>query len=206
MPQISLTNPYQIFSNKKGIIHESSCPYTPQQNGLVERKNGHLLAVIRAILFHHNVLKHYWGEVVLIAKSLINMLPSQTLESHSHIQLLTKHFPDIHVSSCWKPKVFGCVSFVHVHNPNRGKLNPRALKCIFIRYSSTQKGYRCYHPPSKKFFMSVDVTFVENIPYFDHSHNSQIITYGDQFPSLPDLDFSPPYFPPVNTKGSSNIT
>ena len=47
------------FFQQKGIIHEFSCPYTPQQNGVVERKNGHLLAVVRALLFHHNVPKNY---------------------------------------------------------------------------------------------------------------------------------------------------
>jgi len=47
------------FFQQKGIIHESYFPYTPQQNGVFERKNGHPLAVTRARLFHHNVPKHY---------------------------------------------------------------------------------------------------------------------------------------------------
>jgi len=68
------------------------------------------------------------------------------------------------------PKVFGCVRFVHNHSPNRGKLNPRALKCIFIGYSSTQKGYKCFHPPSKRFFLSTDVSFEEENSYFSDSY------------------------------------
>lgn len=139
------------FFQQKGIIHESCCPYTPQQNGVAERKNGHLLAVIQALLFHHNVPKHYCGEATLTVISLINRLPSKTLESHSPIQLLTNHFPDFHVASSWQPKIFGCIAYIHVPTVNRGKLDPRALKCVFTGYSSTQKGYTCYHPPSKKF-------------------------------------------------------
>jgi len=133
---------------------------------MAERKNGHLLAVIRALIFHHNVPKYYWGEASLTTTFLIKRLPSQTLESHNLIQLLTKHFPDIHVSSYLKPKVFGCVSFVHIPTTNRGKLDPHTLKCIFLEYSSTQKGYTCYHPPTKRYFVSADVTFTENDPYF----------------------------------------
>ena len=64
------------------------------------------------------------------------------------------------------PKIFECVSFVHVHSPNKGKLDLRAIKYIFVRYSSTQKGYKCYHPLSKKFFVSTNVIVTESESYF----------------------------------------
>jgi hypothetical protein len=64
------------------------------------------------------------------------------------------------------PRVFGCVSFVHNHSPNHDKLDPRAHMCIFIGYSRTQKGYRCYSPSLRKHFVSADVTFFEDIPYY----------------------------------------
>ena len=69
------------------------------------------------------------------------------------------------------PKIFGCVFFVHAHSPNRGKLDPRAVKCIFLGYFSTQKGYKCYHPPSKNFFVLVDVTSNERV-LFSYSLSS----------------------------------
>ena len=53
------------YFQKEGIIHESSCVDSPQQNGVAKRKNGHLLNVTRALLFPKNVPKTYWGEVVL---------------------------------------------------------------------------------------------------------------------------------------------
>ena len=60
------------FFEKQGILHESSCVNTPQQKGVAERKNSHLLAVTRALLFQTNVPKHFWGEAVLTATHLIN--------------------------------------------------------------------------------------------------------------------------------------
>lgn len=50
-------------------------------------------------------------------------------------------------------KVFGCVCFVWDHQQTIEKLDHRALKYVFIRYSTTQKGYKCYHPHSKKKFL-----------------------------------------------------
>jgi hypothetical protein len=47
-----------------------------------------------------------------------------------------------------------------------GKLDPRAVKCIFVRYSPTQKGYRCWSPAKRKFFVSMDVTFHEKEPFY----------------------------------------
>jgi hypothetical protein len=64
------------------------------------------------------------------------------------------------------------VSFVHVHDPRRGKLDPRAKTYVFITYSSTQKGYKYYHPPSKRFYIyiSMDVIFNEKESYFNRSY------------------------------------
>ena len=136
---------------QKGVIHESSCVKTPQQNGIAERKNGHLLDQTRGLLFQHKVPKRFWGKAVLTACYLINRLPSSILASKSPMEVLSSFYLNVSTSNHLVPRIFGCVSFVHVHSGDRGKLDPRALKCVFIGYSSTQKGYKCYHPPSQKF-------------------------------------------------------
>jgi hypothetical protein len=62
--------------------------------------------------------------------------------------------------------VFGCVYFVRDHRSSVGKLDPQAVKCIFIGYSSTQKGYKCWDQIKRKLFVSMDVTFQEFEPYY----------------------------------------
>jgi hypothetical protein len=154
------------YFQKEGIVHESSCVNTPQQNGVAERKNGHLLESTRAFMFQKNVPKSFWREAVLTAAHLINRLPSRVLGFKSPREMLSTFYPNLHTTNNLVPRIFGRVSFVHIHSQSRGKLDLRALKCVFVGYSSTQKGYKCYHPPSKKFYVSADVTFNEQESYF----------------------------------------
>ena len=109
------------------------------------------------MLFSMQVPKSYWGEAVLTAAYLINRLPTCILGKKSPIEVLLN--PSVLFSI--PPKVFGCACFVHNHSPSRKKLDPRSLKCVFVGYSPTQKGYKCVHPHSRKWFVSMDVTFHE---------------------------------------------
>lgn len=56
-------------------MHESSYVKTRQQNGIAEKKNGHLLDQTRALLFQRKVPKYFWEEVVLTATYHIYQLP-----------------------------------------------------------------------------------------------------------------------------------
>ena len=80
------------------------------------------------------------------------------------------------------PRVFGCVCFVHQLGPGTDKLDPRAIKCVFLGYSRTKKGYRCYSPSLHRFFVSADVTFFESTPYYSEPHS---ITDPDFMVPLP---------------------
>lgn len=64
------------FYMKHGILLETSCPYTPQQNGVVERKHRHLLEMARALRFQASLPIEFWGECVSMATYVINKLPT----------------------------------------------------------------------------------------------------------------------------------
>ncbi|RVW30661.1 Retrovirus-related Pol polyprotein from transposon RE1 [Vitis vinifera] len=154
------------FLAQEGIVHLSSCVDTPQQNGIAERKNRHLLEVARSLMFSMNVPKLFWGQAVLTAAYLINRMPSRVLKFQTPCQTLLKSFPTTRLISTVPPKIFGCSVFVHINQQHRSKLDPRSLKCIFLGYSSNQKGYKCYSPVTRKFYNSMDVTFFETQPYY----------------------------------------
>ncbi|XP_059599016.1 uncharacterized protein LOC132255176 [Vitis vinifera] len=126
------------YLNLHGIVHQTICPYTPQQNGVAERKNHHLLKVVRASLFGAHMPTNYWGEAVTTAVYLINRVSSSSLQFQTPFDVLhhTVSAPTIPNLS---PKVFGCVAFVHLQKGLRTKLEPRALRCVFVGYALHQK-------------------------------------------------------------------
>ena len=153
------------FFDDHGIIHQSSCPHTPQQNGVAERKMHHLLEVTHALKFHMHVPKSYWSDAVLTACHLINHMPSTVLGGQIPYTVLSPDALLFHLP----PKIFGCVCYVHILGLGSDKLDPRSIKCVFLGHSRTQKGYRCYSPTLRCHFISANITFDESQSYFSPS-------------------------------------
>ncbi|PHT51554.1 RecQ-mediated genome instability protein 1 [Capsicum baccatum] len=106
------------------IVHQTSCPYTPQQNGIAERKNRHLLEAARTLLIESHVPLQFWGDAVLTSCYLINRMPSSSIQNRVPHSIL---FPQSHLYFI-PPRVFGSTCFVHNLAPEKDKLAPRALK------------------------------------------------------------------------------
>ena len=97
-------------------------------------------------------------------------MPTRVLKYGTPFKLLEQTFlASKHLFSSLKPCIFRCTSYVQDHNSKKSKLDPCALKCVFLGYSPSKKGYKCYHPPSKKYLVPLDVTFAENQPYYQHT-------------------------------------
>ena len=71
--------PFISFMSQHGILHQSSCTHTSQQNRIAERKNRHLIETARTLLLHYHGPFRFWGDVVLTACYLINRMPSSML-------------------------------------------------------------------------------------------------------------------------------
>jgi hypothetical protein len=132
MPKITSITDLIIFDKKKVLLLFMSPPMLKQQNGIVERKNRHLLDQARAIFFQNKIPKKNWGEAVLTASYVINHLPSSVFASKSSMEVLSSFYVDVSTYCNLIPRRFWCKSFVYIHSDCRGKLDPRALKCVFI--------------------------------------------------------------------------
>ena len=77
--------------------------------------------------------KEFWAEVVNTASYLMNRSPSTTIDFKT-----PKEVWDGTSSYYSCLRIFGCPAYVHV---NDGKLEPKAIKCIFLEYAAGVKGY-----------------------------------------------------------------
>ncbi|KAF5779215.1 putative RNA-directed DNA polymerase [Helianthus annuus] len=157
-----------IFCKYKGILHQTSSSYTPQQNGVVERKHRHLLNLARSLLFQSGVPLSFWSDCVLTAVYLINRLPSSVLLEKSPYELMFGFKPSLaHLT------IFGCLCFSTILN-DLDKLSYNAEKCILIGYSNVKKGYKLWSLDNKKEFYSRDVKFYETVfPYKSNQLTNQ---------------------------------
>ncbi|PKU80711.1 putative mitochondrial protein [Dendrobium catenatum] len=129
---------FQNQLRSKGIQHQVACPYTPEKNGVVERKHRHILDTARTMLHYSSIPHTYWPEAVTTTVHLINRLPSPTTWQKTPVQLMFNIKPDYkHL------RPFGCACFPLLPPRSHNKLQPNFILCVFIGYSENYKGYKC---------------------------------------------------------------
>ena len=149
---------FKQFCIERGIERQFTVPYTPEQNGVAERSNRTIVEMGRCLLSQAGLEKRFWGPAVRTAAYLRNRCPSAALEDgKTPFELFTGQ-----KLSLEHLRTFGCVAYAHLPAQKRDKLDSKALKCIFIGYSSERKAYRLYHFDSGRILDSRDVVFDEN--------------------------------------------
>jgi hypothetical protein len=165
-------NQFNQFCASKGIIHQLSCPHTPQQNGVAERKHRHLVQCALALLSQSNLPMSYWSYAISTAAHLINRLPTPNLGHKSPWQVLYHKNPDLAYL-----RTFGCQCFPLLTPYTAHKLYPKTQPCIFLGYPLHSKGYYCLDPITLRLYVSRHVLFNENtFPGLKVSDSSSSVT------------------------------
>jgi hypothetical protein len=138
------------------------------------------------MMIHGHVPHRFRADAVLTACYLINHMSSSVLDGAIPFIVLFLFAPLFPVS----PKIFGYVCYVYDNCPSRTKLDPKSMQCIFLGYSGTQKGYRCYSPTFRRYFISSYVNFMEYVPYLLTSESSQLFITGKSPPIMSILKYS----------------
>jgi transposase InsO family protein len=152
------SNEFSEYLKEHGIQRKYSCSYSPQHNGVAERKNKHIAKITHAMLNEKKLPNYFWVEVVATTVYIMNRTPTMIIHGMTLEGKFKGKNPDVsHLI------MFGCITYVHVPHKKRSKLDPKAEKCIFIGYSLEQKGYRCFNPSTRRLQVSRDVVFDEMV-------------------------------------------
>jgi len=140
-----------------------SAPRTPQQNGVVERKNGTSEDMAITMMIANNLEKNLWAEAISTACYIINRCMTRPILEKTPYKLLKGRKPNISHF-----RTFGCKCFVHNNGKNNvGKFDAMSDEGIFLGYSPHSKAYKVLNKRTKYVEESVHVVFDENCSLFE---------------------------------------
>ncbi|GJX32914.1 retrotransposon protein, putative, ty1-copia subclass [Tanacetum coccineum] len=140
-----------------GIIAHRTPPYTPQNNGVSERRNRTLLDMVRSMMSQTTLPKSFWDYALETAARILNMVPSKKVDKTPY-EIWHGQAPKLSYLRVW-----GCEAFVkHDTLTKPDKLDPRSFKSIFIGYPKETMGYSFYSPSENKVFVARNAEFFES--------------------------------------------
>ena len=146
---------FKELCDKSGIKKQLTAPYTPQQNGVVERKNRTIMGLVRSMLKEKELPLELWGEAVSTCVYVLNRSSTKGVKGKTPYEKWNKRKPNVsHL------RVFGSVVFVKTTG-RLSKLEDRSKCMVFLGYEGGSKAYRCLDPVTFKIHISRDVIFDE---------------------------------------------
>lgn len=155
---------FENFLRRQGIEHQTSTPYSPQQNGLAERMNRTLVERAKCMLFDAQLPKQLWAEALATAAYIINRSPTKSIQGKTPMEMWSGKKPNLS-----NIKIFGSEVMTQVPKEKRQKWDSKSRKLIFVGYCEFSKGYRVLDPDNNKIIKTRDVIFLENVDKYNHN-------------------------------------
>ncbi|GKC39434.1 putative ribonuclease H-like domain-containing protein [Tanacetum coccineum] len=187
------------YYEKVGISHETSVARSPQQNGVVERRNRTLIEAARTMLIYAKAPLFLWAEAVATACYTQNRSMIRRHHGKTPYELLHNKPPDLSYLH-----VFGALCYPTNDSENLGKLQPKADIGIFIGYAPTKKAFRIYNRRTRRIIETIHVDFDE-LTAMASEHSSSGPALNEMTPAthssglVPNPPSSTPFVPPTRS-------
>lgn len=171
-----MSKQFNDYCEEVGIQRHYTAPYSPQQNGVVERRNITVVAMARSFLKEKRLPSYLWGEAVRHAVYVLNRLSTRSLTRMTPYEAWTGNKPDLnHI------KFFGCLAHMKVPSVHAKKLDDRSKVVIYLGREPGTKAHRLYDPTEGQIQVSRDVMFEETKSWSWECQDRGEVTVTDIF-------------------------
>lgn len=194
------SNGFTKYCKENGIARQLTTPYSPQQNGVVERKNRTVLSTIRSMMKAMKLPLTFWAEAVKHAMYILNRVPTRALEGKTPYEALYNRKPNLE-----NLRIFGCSTYAKITIPHLKKLDDRSIPMVYLGVEEGSKACRLYDPVGKKKHVSRDVKFMKMKPW-DWDNSGEDTSTQDTFWAsfvVDEVDNGNPT--PVNIENNDNM-
>ena len=148
-----LSTEFRDFLKENGIISQLTPPFTPQHNGVSERRNRTLLDMVRSMMTFTDLSIYSWGYALQTTVHILNRAPSKSVQKTPYEVWYGKP-PSLNYLKVW-----GCPAYVKIIKTD--KLDVRSEKGRFIGYPKESLGYYFYFPTDQRISISRNAHFLE---------------------------------------------
>lgn len=189
------------FLDSKGINHQFSAPYTPQQNGFIERDIQTVSQAARTMLNQSKLPRKLWAEAVSTAVYTLNRIPNSKTPENTPYQLYFGIIPNIQ-----NLRIFGQYAVINNQKRNRdGKWDSTGDIMRFVNYTNTVNTYKFYIPEEDQVVVSCNVTFlrnphIEDIDNHEENDSSDVLVTTIDYPTDPNNSILSSYSEPSSLR------
>ncbi|GJV97681.1 zinc finger, CCHC-type containing protein [Tanacetum coccineum] len=182
------SNEFTQYCKENGIARQLTAPYSPQQNGVVERRNRTIMSTTRCMMKATNMPQKFWAEAVRHAIYILNSVPIKALEDITPYEAIKRRKPNLE-----NLRVFGCIAYAKVPSQHLTKLDDRSTRMVYLGNEQGSKAYRLFDPTTQKICVSRDVKFKENETWDLKEYvRDQPIEEDNEFPNNDNDDYVSP--------------
>ncbi|KAM7495301.1 hypothetical protein LguiB_029910 [Lonicera macranthoides] len=190
---------FEQFCDVQGIQRELTAAYSPQQNGVSDRKHRTILNIVRSLLARGKIAKSFWPEAVNWSVHVFNRSPTFFIQIMTSEEAWNRRKPAVDHF-----RLFGYIAYAHVPNEKGKKLNDKGEKCVFLAVSDASKAYKLFNPLTKKIVTNRGVVFYEENTWNWGGQQLTAVILDNETHELQDQHISIVSEPEVSTNDTQN--